>query len=126
VLWQAESGQFALFGSAASLDVAVPPALQRPRSLAIPAAYARLAENDAYHRDESRLDAMYRVAYRIAHGEPALLQLVTDPDVLRLGTLSHQVARIPMPRAPGISTPFILTLARPAAPPPATTSWKRF
>ncbi len=93
VLWQAESGQLALFGSAVSVDVAVPPALQRPGSLAIPAAYARLAENAAYHRDESRLDAMYRVAYRIAHGEPALLQLVTDPDVLRLTTLSQQVAR---------------------------------
>ena len=89
VLWQAEVGQQALFGSSAPTPVATTP----PSSLRIPKEYARLAENAAYHRDESRLDAMYRVAYRLTHGEPALLELTTDPDVIRLRELSQEVSR---------------------------------
>jgi DNA polymerase len=87
VLWQAERGQQALFGGT---PVA---ATGSSRPLRIPAGYARLAENAAYHRDEARLDVMYRVAYRLTHGEPALLELTTDPDVLRLRELSQAVAR---------------------------------
>jgi DNA polymerase len=87
VLWQAEAGQRALFGAA------LPKTPTRKLSLRIPAAYARLAEYAAYHRDESRLDAMYRVAYRLTHGEPTLLELSTDADVMRLRGLSQEVLR---------------------------------
>jgi DNA polymerase len=87
VLWQAERGQRALF------DAALPPQAGGGRQLSIPAAYLRLAENAAYHRNESRLDVMYRVAYRLTHGEPELLELATDSDVVRLRELSQEVAR---------------------------------
>jgi len=87
VLWQSEAGQQALFGSTG------PTAPTRSAQLRIPSAYVRQAENAAYHRDESRLDVMYRVAYRLTHGEPALLELTTDPDVLRLRQLSQDVSR---------------------------------
>jgi DNA polymerase len=87
MLWQAEAGQRALF------DAALPETPGRKHSLRIPAAYARLADYAAYHRDESRLEAMYRVAYRLTQGEPKLLELGTDADVMRLRELSQEVSR---------------------------------
>lgn len=89
LLWQAEAGQQALFGDAERRPVETPP---KP-ALSVPAGYARLAERAAYHRDAARLDVMYRVAYRLTHGEPELLELTTDADVLRLRELSQAVAR---------------------------------
>lgn len=90
VLWQADVGQQALFGVSSS-SRSTPPS--SASSLRIPSAYARLAEHAAYHRSESRLDAMYRVAYRLTHGEPALLEIATDRDVRRLRELSQEVQR---------------------------------
>ncbi|HYP90685.1 MAG TPA: UdgX family uracil-DNA binding protein [Polyangiaceae bacterium] len=87
VLWQAEQGQQALFGEPPPVAAGNGPPLR------IAASYARLAEHAAYHRDEARLDVLYRVAYRLTHREPHLLELATDPDVLRLRELSQEVSR---------------------------------
>ncbi len=50
----------------------------------VPAEFVALAEVAAYHRDPGRWALMYRVLYRLARGESALLERVTDPDVVEL------------------------------------------
>ena len=55
--------------------------------------FMRLASAVACHRDMSRWDTLYRVLWRITHGEPRLLEVATDPDISRLHTLERAVRR---------------------------------
>lgn len=68
---------------------------QAPSSeaLAIPRPFIELARDAAHHRDPDRWSLMYRVAYRLTHGERALLDDDLDPDVNRLRTMRKQVSR---------------------------------
>lgn len=52
-----------------------------------------LAEHVVYHRDPGRLDALYRVLFRLVNGEPELLELASDPDVTRVRKLAQAVRR---------------------------------
>jgi probable DNA metabolism protein len=62
-------------------------------TLRVPASFVRLAAAVACHRDERRWDDLYRVLWRLTHGEPALLDVATDPDVHRLSTMERAVLR---------------------------------
>ncbi len=59
----------------------------------VPRAFVDLAEVALRHRDASRHALLYRVLWRLTHGEPELLALRTDADVLRLEALVRAVRR---------------------------------
>jgi probable DNA metabolism protein len=81
--------------SAAPLALAgdVGAASEAAPTLRVPASFLRLAAAVACHRDESRWDDLYRVLWRLTHGEPSLLDVATDPDVHRLATMERAVRR---------------------------------
>jgi len=60
---------------------------------AVPSAFLDLAERVACHRDPDRFALLYRVLWRRANGEPALLADAGDPDVHRLHRLGKAVSR---------------------------------
>ena len=55
--------------------------------------FMRLAHTVACHRDPCRWSDLYRVLWRLTHGEPQLLDVVTDPDVYRLMAMERAVRR---------------------------------
>jgi probable DNA metabolism protein len=55
--------------------------------------FLRLVASASCHRAPSRWALLYRVLWRLVHGEPHLLEVVTDPDVHTLGTLDRAVRR---------------------------------
>ena len=69
-------------------DAPAPRAPQR-----VPGAFLRLASGVACHRDPSRWDVLYRVLWRLTHGEPTLLDSTTDPDVRQSIAMDQAVRR---------------------------------
>ncbi|MEO5903198.1 MAG: TIGR03915 family putative DNA repair protein, partial [Gemmatimonadaceae bacterium] len=55
--------------------------------------FTPLAQSIACHRDESRWSLLYELAWRMAHGEPYLLQVASDPLVARLTVMHRGVRR---------------------------------
>jgi probable DNA metabolism protein len=93
VTWDDGTGQASLFGGgAASADTSVPSATATAATPArVPAAFVAKGELAALHSDADRWDVLYRVVHRLAHGEPELLEIATDPDVARLARLVTDV-----------------------------------
>ncbi len=58
-----------------------------------PGGFLRLAETVAMHRDEGRWGLLYRVLFRITHGERHLLAIDIDDDVRRLKLMEKAVRR---------------------------------
>lgn len=77
------------------LDAAAAPGPATPSDeLRVPAAFLRLAESVVHHRDVAgRSDALFRLLWRLTHGEPALLDVATDPDVHRVLLMDRAVGR---------------------------------
>jgi len=75
-----------LFGGATP-----PPAASKPMS--VPAAYVEVARDAGCHRDPERFALLYRLLWRITHGERALLQVASDPLVHRLHQMQKAVRR---------------------------------
>jgi DNA polymerase len=85
--WQAE-GQGGLL---AAPDVGDAPPLQAaPR---VPRGFPGLAETVLCHRDGQRHALLYRLLWRIVHGEPHLLSTPTDADLRRALQLAQEVRR---------------------------------
>lgn len=59
---------------------AVPPA-SAGAGVSVPPRFLALAKTAACHRDPRRWDRLYRVLWRLTHGEPHLFDLTTDDDV---------------------------------------------
>jgi probable DNA metabolism protein len=59
----------------------------------VPRAFMQLALWVGCHRDMERWALLYRLLWRIAHGERELLQVATDPDVHRALTLAKTARR---------------------------------
>jgi uracil-DNA glycosylase len=68
---------------------AVPPGMF-PR---VPAGFLETARTVACHRDRRRWDLLYRVLWRLTHGEPDLLDVAIDDDVHRLHLMEKAVSR---------------------------------
>ena len=68
-------------------------AVARETPLNVPRDFLELARVVACHRDPGRWELLYRVLWRLTHGERNLLDLVTDDDVLRLTGLEKNVSR---------------------------------
>ncbi len=59
----------------------------------VPKAFLELAETASCHRDPQRWTLLYRVLYRLTHGEPKLLEIDCDPDVATLYEFRKAVSR---------------------------------
>ncbi|CAA9271220.1 MAG: Domain often clustered or fused with uracil-DNA glycosylase / Uracil-DNA glycosylase, putative family 6 [uncultured Acetobacteraceae bacterium] len=59
----------------------------------VPRAFVRLSETAIRHRDPERFALLYRALWRLTHGEPALMRVATDPDVVRLEAMAKAVRR---------------------------------
>jgi DNA polymerase len=59
----------------------------------VPRAFVDLAETVIRHCDSERFLLLYRVLFRLTHGEHALLQIATDPDIVRLHAMAKAVKR---------------------------------
>src|SRR3954471_2285883 len=59
----------------------------------VPKQFVTLARMASFHRDPRRWALMYRVLWRLTHGEPKLLEIASDPDVISLHALEHGVRR---------------------------------
>jgi DNA polymerase len=69
------------------------PAASDSPALRVPRAYLQAARAAACHRAPDRWALLYRLLWRLAHGEPALLEDTGDADVERLGRYRKAVAR---------------------------------
>jgi DNA polymerase len=62
-------------------------------ALAVPPAFLELAEHVACHRSPERWGLLYRVLWRLTHGERKLLEVESDEDVYRLRSLEKAIRR---------------------------------
>ena len=62
-------------------------------TMRVPREFLRLATAVSCHRDPRRWDDLYRVLWRLTHGEPSLLDVATDPDVHRVSAMYRAVRR---------------------------------
>ncbi|HYB98499.1 MAG TPA: UdgX family uracil-DNA binding protein [Candidatus Limnocylindrales bacterium] len=63
------------------------------RAFRVPAAFLKTARVVALHSDESRWSLLYRVLWRLTHGEPKLLEIPTDRDVVALRHMEQEVRK---------------------------------
>ncbi|MEM1212551.1 MAG: UdgX family uracil-DNA binding protein [Planctomycetota bacterium] len=63
------------------------------RTPPIPKRFIQLATTVAHHRDPRKWHLLYRLAFRLTHGEPRLLSIATDPDTAELLRMDHSVRR---------------------------------
>jgi uracil-DNA glycosylase len=78
---------------ASLLDAEATPKSAPVTGLSVPPAFLEMAERVAYHRAPERWGLLYRVLWRLTHGERKLMEVVSDPDVYRLVTLAKAVQR---------------------------------
>ena len=64
-----------------------------PPRFRVPRRFFELAEAAACHADGERWALLYRVLWRMTHGEPHLLEVAVDPDVHRLLRMEKAVRR---------------------------------
>jgi len=77
----------------ADFAVQTPSLTEAASSRSVPRQFLDRARTASYHRDPRRWGLLYRLAYRLTHGERELLANDLDPDVIALQTMSKQVAR---------------------------------
>lgn len=83
-------------GDAQGSLLALPPLEAQPvrdAQARLPAPLLQLASQVLCHRDPQRHGLLYRIAWRMRHGEPHLLDTVVDPDTHRAGALAQAVRR---------------------------------
>ncbi len=82
-----------LAGEAAGLFAHEPVPEPRRVGISVPRAFPELAEVVIRHRDGERFALLYRLLWRIAHGEHGLLEVATDPEVIRAQGMAKAVRR---------------------------------
>lgn len=87
--WQ-EGGEATLL-DAPALSGAEP--IADAAALRVPRAFMELVATVACHRDRQRLPLLYRLLWRVTHGERDVLSNPADPDVLRAMALAQAVRR---------------------------------
>lgn len=90
--WQAGLPPEALWWQPDHTAVAPPAATDRPRPR-VPKQFVPLARATACHRSEDRWALLYRLLWRLTHGERHLLTRVGDPDVARVNRYAKAVRR---------------------------------
>lgn len=97
IFWQAsgELQQELFNGGSASRPTTASQETSPPVKLNIrvPRQYLTLARTVACHRDPERWALLYRTLWRLTHGEPHLLAVSVDPDVIALGEKAKAIRR---------------------------------
>lgn len=88
VLWTQEAGQQALSGI-----LAHPPEVVAGASLRVPRDFVEDAVVVACHRDPEPWALLYRLLYRLTHGERHLMEVISDRDVLEFRRMEKAVRR---------------------------------
>lgn len=70
-----------------------PGSAANPPAFRVPRAFLALAAEAGCHRDSARWPLLYRVLWRLTHGEPHLLEIAVDPDVHRARAFAQAVHR---------------------------------
>jgi DNA polymerase len=99
VTWDDGRGQGSLFGALARAsarpsvmnDAGARAPAQTTAAARVPAAFVAKGELAALHSAPERWELLYRIVYRLARGEPELLEVATDPDVASLARLVSDV-----------------------------------
>ena len=87
VEWRVAGDPAGLFGAAS------PPADSTPVTASVPRNFLEQAEIAIRHRDPERFALLYRLLWRVTRGEAGLLQVATDPDIVRLQAMTKAVRR---------------------------------
>ena len=78
-----------------SLDIfdeaGAPPERSAGSSFRVPRAFVELARTVSLNREPARWALLYRLLWRLTHGEPRLLEISVDPDVSVAGELQKSV-----------------------------------
>ncbi len=85
------SEQKSLFGDAG--EVLLKPENRQSRTFSVDREFVKLAETVGYHRDPQRWNLLYRMLWRLTHGERNLLELMTDDHVLQIHNMEKEVRR---------------------------------
>jgi len=72
---------------------AAPPPAPQAEPPRVPRRFVELAEVAIRHRDGERFALLYRLLWRLTHGEPALLEVATDVDLVRVEAMAKSVRR---------------------------------
>ena len=70
-----------------------PPASKQGDKITVPPAFLQVAEVIACHRSENRWNLLYRLLWRLTHGERHLLQISTDPLMHELLLMEKAIRR---------------------------------
>lgn len=80
----------------------------------VPREFLLLSEAASRYRHPARWALLYRVLWRLSHGEPQLLRDEADPDVRKLRGMAAQVEREKGPGRPALAPPPPTGLSSPA------------
>lgn len=72
---------------------AAPPPAPQGEPPRVPRRFVELAEVAIRHRDRERFALLYRLLWRLTHGEAALLEVATDADLVRVEAMVKSVRR---------------------------------
>jgi probable DNA metabolism protein len=67
------------------------PAVPARSTVKVPKKFVEIAKRTACHRDPERWSLLYRVLWRLTHGEHELLAIVVDPDVHALAQMDKAI-----------------------------------
>jgi DNA polymerase len=88
-----EDVEWRVAGEMTSLLATTPPPTGAAPKHRVPKGFLELAETTIRHRDPERFALLYRLLRRVTHGEHELLQVATDPDVVRADAMRKAVRR---------------------------------
>ncbi|EWY39641.1 DNA polymerase [Skermanella stibiiresistens SB22] len=83
--------QTGLFGDPSAVPAI--PAVSRNREFSVPRDFLDLAETITCHRDPARFALLYSLLWRLTHGEPKLLDIVSDREVSRAEAMARAIRR---------------------------------
>src|SRR4051794_37707735 len=86
IFWTTDAAPSLLGGEEPATDSAAP-------LITVPQEFLGLARLASCFRDEERWALLYRVLWRLTHGQPRLLEVIVDDDVYRLSQMEKAVRR---------------------------------
>ncbi|HEY0194446.1 MAG TPA: UdgX family uracil-DNA binding protein [Kofleriaceae bacterium] len=93
VMWTPPGGSGLLFDAPAALPTREDSPGDSPSTARVPARFIRIAGDVILHRGDDTHGLLYRVLWRLTHGEPALLDDAADPDIRAITLRAAQITR---------------------------------
>ena len=87
IIWQELNSEQPLLDIGEEAEAAISP----PSRVKVPKSFVELASRVVCHSDPERWSQLYRVLWRITHGEHHLMQIMVDPDLHRLRQMEKAI-----------------------------------